>query len=289
MTQGVQEQGGRLPAVEAERHLVQVRLKVLGADTVPRPDDAALEQRESRFHGVGMNVSVNVYLRLMFNSLVFFGEGGVFESGRVGIQFVGHDHFNIFADIIANVLRESPGLNVLSVEESKIAATLPNAHHDLFVGVAISGLAVGVLFSADVSFVYFDGATHQGAVNLLHSGSDAMAEIPCGLVADSQGALHLVCGESLPSFHHEHHGHKPLAQGKVRVTKDRPSGHGELIFASRAPKQLDVRRKAYDALGSAPWALWAVRPTQPLQDFAAFVIGRKQFSEFRESHREHPV
>ena len=50
MTQSIQEQSGRLPAVEAECHFVQIGRKVFGGDSVPRSHDAPLEKRERGFN-----------------------------------------------------------------------------------------------------------------------------------------------------------------------------------------------------------------------------------------------
>ena len=60
MAQGVNEKISVLPAIEAELHFVQVCGKMLRADLVPRSNDAAFQQRECGFHGVRVNVAVNV-------------------------------------------------------------------------------------------------------------------------------------------------------------------------------------------------------------------------------------
>ena len=59
MAQSIDKQIGTLPAIKAESHLVQVGLQVLGADFVPRSNDAALEQRKCGFDSIRMNVVPN--------------------------------------------------------------------------------------------------------------------------------------------------------------------------------------------------------------------------------------
>lgn len=48
MAQGIKEQVGTIPTVKAEAHLVQVGLQMLGAEAMPRSNDAALEKRKGR-------------------------------------------------------------------------------------------------------------------------------------------------------------------------------------------------------------------------------------------------
>lgn len=58
MTQSVDKQVGTLTTIEAELHLGEIGSQMFCADSMPRSDDAALEQRERRFDRVGMNFAV---------------------------------------------------------------------------------------------------------------------------------------------------------------------------------------------------------------------------------------
>ena len=62
MPQRVHEEIRAVAAVEAELHLVQIPRQVLGAEPVPRSHDAALEQREGRFHSVSVSIAIDVNL-----------------------------------------------------------------------------------------------------------------------------------------------------------------------------------------------------------------------------------
>lgn len=91
MTQGVQEKIGTLAAVETEAHFVQVGWKMLGADFVPRSDDAALEQGESRLHRVRVNVGPKPHI--LFSAVVngFVPVGQLSESAGIGGKFIGNN------------------------------------------------------------------------------------------------------------------------------------------------------------------------------------------------------
>ena len=58
----VAEQIRILAVVKPEAHFIKVGRKMLRGDFMPRSHNAALEQREGRFHGVGVNVAVGVVL-----------------------------------------------------------------------------------------------------------------------------------------------------------------------------------------------------------------------------------
>jgi hypothetical protein len=284
MTQSIQEQIGTLPPIEAEGHLVQIGGEMLGRDAMPRSQDAALQQGERRFDGVGMDVSVYVNLSLVLNRLMLWSKGRTFESSGVGIQFICHYDFNIFAHIVSDVLRQCSCFDVLRVEESEFATALPNANHDLLIGIAISCFTVGVLLPAKVGFVYLDSTVHHGTFCFFHSSTYAMAEIPCSFVAHPDSALDLIRRDSLPRFAEKQCDHKPLLQREMGVVEDRSSSHRELILTLSAPKQFDVSREADNVLSFAAWTLRAIGPAQTFQQFAAFVVGWEQFNNIRESH-----
>ena len=58
MTQRINEQIGAFPAIESERHLVQVGGKMFGADLVPRSHDAAFESEKADSTVLVVNVAV---------------------------------------------------------------------------------------------------------------------------------------------------------------------------------------------------------------------------------------
>lgn len=275
MAQGIQEQVRILPAIEAESHFVQIGREMLCRDSMPCSDDAALKERERGFDSVGMNVSVNIDFRLVFDGLVLIGEGGAPERSRISIEFIGHDEVNIFAHGLADILRQRPGFNVLRVEESKIAAALSNAYNDLFFRVSESRLAVAFLASTNIGFVYFDRAVHHGTLNFFHGRSDAMAEIPRGLVTDSECAFDLIRRHALACFTEKQGSEKPLLQREMRVVEDCARRHTELIVARFAVKEL-LRRCEFNYCAVAAETFNSIRPAEAHKQFAAFVVGIEQ-------------
>src|ERR1022692_2176132 len=230
MAQRVKEQIGAIAAVEAKAHFVQIGLQMLRAEPVPRSNDAALEQRESRFNGVGMNVSSepDVLFRAVIHGLMPSLAHGL----AVRAIFIGHDHINVLRDVLLNVPRQSATLGIFRMEESHWPATLTDANNDQLVAVPESGFAErALLLPADIGFVHFDSTVQHWPLRLHHGATNAMAEVPRGFVADSDGALHLVRGKPLTGLAEQMSSDEPLEQGQVGVVEDRASGHTELIVA----------------------------------------------------------
>lgn len=290
MTQRVHEQIRILPPIESKTHLIEVGGEMFGADPMPRSDDAALEQRKCGFRGICVNVSVNVDFRFVINGLVAISKGRITEGGRIGVQFVRHNHVYILAHRLPNILRQRSSLHVLGIKKAEIAAPLPNADHNLLFAISESRLALGpVLLRSDVGLVHFDSTVHQGPVCLFHGSTNPMAQIPRGFVAHPHSSLDLIRGDSFPRFAEKQCHQEPFLQRKMRVVKDRARGYGELVFAVGAPKQLRVRRKAHNFVSLAARAFRAARPAQPFKEFAAFFIGREAVGQFRESHCAHSI
>src|SRR2546429_2006887 len=132
MTQGIQKQIGILPAVEAECHLIQVGGEGLCADPVPRPDDAALQERECVFHRVRVNVALNVDFSLVPDSLMLHGwDSGFGHRVRVGWMFVRHDYVHIGANVLPDVLSYRPSPDIACMKKTRFAAALTDADYDL--------------------------------------------------------------------------------------------------------------------------------------------------------------
>ncbi len=87
------------------------------------------------------------------------------------------------------------------MEEAKITATLADANNDLLIGVTQSGLAHGVLLAANVGFIHFNRAAQHRLISGYHCLTDAMAQVPSRLVADSQSPPDLISGDSLTCLH----------------------------------------------------------------------------------------
>ena len=138
---------------------------------------------------------------------------------------------------------------------------------------AASGLAVSMLFSAKVGFVYFHSTVHHGPLYFFHGSTNPVAEIPRRFVAHSQSAFDLICAHALACFHQKQHCHKPAWQWQVRVVEDRASRHGELVAAFATCKLSARFYPPYIAV-AATWAFNAFGPAQPGKNLTAIIVGR---------------
>src|SRR5712692_7319371 len=119
-----------LPVIESPRHFIKVGCQMLCRYTMPRSHDPALQKRERGFNRVRVNVAFHIDAAPMLDRLVlavmhtspFHGEG-------VGHEFIRHNHVNIVAHVFFDVLSEGASLHILSMEEAKLAAALPESDH----------------------------------------------------------------------------------------------------------------------------------------------------------------
>ena len=125
-------------------------------------------------------------------------------------------------DFIQNVL-----IDVLSLDEVEMSAALTNADYR---SLAFQLAFVTMLLSADVGFVNLDRAGHL-VLCFRHGRTNAVAEIPCGLVGDAKHSLDLIRGHSLARLTEQIGSSKPLRQGQVGIVEDRSRHYGELIAA----------------------------------------------------------
>ena len=124
--------------------------------------------------------------------------------------------------------------------------------------------------AADICFINFYCASQLVAFRFFHCGSDSVAEIPSGFVADSQGALQLISRHPFAALTEQVRAQIPLPQRQVRIVEDRASHDGELIVAGIA-----VILKAIGDLGcitAARRAGRAIRPAQMFERLSAGVI-----------------
>jgi len=208
---------------------------MFGADSMPRTHDTAFEKGKSGFDRVGMDVSHNVDMAAVLNGLVLGSRHSrSFHSEGIRSEIVGHNNFNIFADILTDELCNCSGFHIACVEHTKIAIALSDPDYDFLVSSA-PGLSLGLTasgFSANIGFVHLDSAAQFRLASFEHRGSDAMAEVPCGFVGlDSQRPLNLAGRHALLGFAEQYGGEKPCHKRQVRIMEDRVHGDAELVFA----------------------------------------------------------
>lgn len=228
---GVTEQKWVLAIVESPRHLVQIRGKMLRGNTVPRAHNAPFEQRERRFDGIGMNVPVNVTALLVLDCLVLRRrESGPLQGRGIGRKLVRHNHVNIAAHVLGDVLRQCSGLCIFGMEETECSTTLPDAN-DYFFGSLASVDTVADLLAANIGLIDFDGALHVRRRDLVNRVADAMAKVPSSSVIDLEHTGKLVRTHALPRLAEQIRCKEPFGERQMGIMENSSSGHGELVAA----------------------------------------------------------
>src|ERR1035441_5629101 len=143
MAQGIEKQIGTVTAIKAKAHFVKIGLQVLRADAVPSSNDSALQQRESRFNGVGMNVGSKA--DILFRAVIHGLMPSLADRLAIGAVFVSHYHVNILRNVLLNVPCQSAALGIFRMEEPHIPAALANTNDDELVAVAEPGFAEATL------------------------------------------------------------------------------------------------------------------------------------------------
>src|SRR5208282_5727389 len=286
MTQRVDEQIRAFPAIEAESHLVQVSHEMLGADLVPRSHDAAFQEGERGFDCVSRDARAvlvsGVFTCQMVDRLMFH----VSNSVLVRWETIGDDYVHICAHVLLDVLPQSPALSVFGVEEAQIAVALAKADDNLF-RVPSNLRSEAFLLSAHVGFVHFNSTVKHGLVYFFHGSTNAVTEIPCGLIGafvfSPDRALELHRAHALLGFAQQQYRNKPDRQREMGVVEDRPTGRGELVFTSHTL----IASIFFEAGNSRVFAArtdQAFGPAEAFQEFTATVISRVEIVNFRECH-----
>lgn len=229
MPQGVSEQIRAVPAIEAKFHLFEVSRKMLCRDFMPRSHDAALEKRKGGFDGIGMNVAYDIASCAVIDGLVIV-PSGFLHRYDIRYMVIRENDFHVFADILADVFGERARLGIVTVEKPEIAVALTDAD-DHFLVIVLCDVALAAHLAANIGHIHFDFAIQHRLIGLRHRVPDSVAEIPCRLVADSDGALYLAGAHTLLCFAEQIGCCKPLLKRKMSVIENRAGQGGELIAA----------------------------------------------------------
>jgi hypothetical protein len=288
VSKGIQKQVRVLPAIETEGHLFAVGLEMLRANLVPRSHYSALEQGERGFDSVRLGVAIDVNLELVANRLVASIFPQMLCRASVGFPIVCVQNLDISTQVFADILFQRPALYIFRVKESEIAATLPQANRDFLVFPAMRSALANVP-TADKGFVHFHLTIHHWLINFDHSRSDAVAEVPRGLVAHTKSALDLTGRLPFLGFTEQQGSHKPLAQGQVRIIEDRTSGNTELVVATGTVEEL-LFGSQFDCVLFAAKAAHAIGKAETGQQFAASFVSReaRHYVGQIHTHRETP-
>lgn len=215
--------------VEPKAHFVAVGLEMLRADFMPRSENAALQEREGRFNGVGVNVAANVDAELVHDSLVPVTVPRSTGGTAILPEIIRHKNLAIVRDVLSDVLFEGSRAHVVRMKETQFALPLTNPDYDLFVSRSASALTMRA--TADISFVHLNNSTEFRLVNFSHCSANPMAEIPRSFVGGPNGALNLASGNAFLGFAEDCNRNEPLPQRQVRVMEDRARRDAELVMA----------------------------------------------------------
>ena len=180
-----------------------------------------------------------------------------------------------------------PGLSICRMEETKIAATLTNTNDDLFVAVSVPGSLTATFLHRRHRFRPSRQYRPASAARLRHSSTDAMTEIPCGLIGTfvlaPERALELIGAHALPGFTEQQRGEEPDVKRKMRVVEDRPAvtvnwySQRNTLIAS-----IFFQCETSEYHGSAGTSRHQASEAAPT--VRGIIIGRKQVAHCRESH-----
>src|SRR6267142_1245189 len=144
---------------------------MLRRDFMPCSNNAALEQREGRFHSVCVNVAVSVFAGMvdgLVQTLVH-----PIERVRIDSRFIRHNYFDVTSKVHVHNIADSDSLCILSADQPQVSIALPDADNDLL--AALRTPSPGL--SANVGFVYLDCAAKFLRRYFQHGSANPMREI----------------------------------------------------------------------------------------------------------------
>lgn len=198
---------------------------MFGVNFMPCSYNAALEQGESRFHGIRVNVAVGI-LAGVIDGLVLVALNLV-ERPRVDAGFIRHNDFHLSAHMSIDNLSHRSRLGILGADKPKIAVALANPNDDLLDAF----FAPSALLTANVSLINLHGAIQGLRSGFLHRGTDSMAEVPRCAVSGVEHPRHLERGHAFLGLAKQIRRKKPFMQGQMGIVKDGPREYAKLVAA----------------------------------------------------------
>src|ERR1035441_10384935 len=230
--QSIAKQIRVITIVKTEAHFVKVGLQMFCANTMPRSNNAALQQREGGLNTVCVHVAVDVLAVRVADRLVFRQNTSIMQSLWITLKIIRHNYVYVLRDVLFDVLRQRSRLHIFSVKESQFATALPNADDNLLFALRMADFVLmAALLSAYKGFVNFYDPAERLRIDGLHGVSDAMAEIPRCAVVNPQHPLKLIRRHTLARLADQKRSKEPLEQRQMRVMELRIRRDGELIAA----------------------------------------------------------
>ena len=222
------------PKVVPENLFVQIPEEMERFDADVSALELALEQAPEIFKSVGVNLSVNVRLRMVYDLML---EPLVLES-LIGHECIGVDRAACL-DVCADVGLEQVLFAIADDRSANLAATLKDALNcDFILGASLCNPALALVRvhetggTTDESLIYFDFLTLTAKLDGgtgLHRKPDALKHKPCGLLSDAEGSAYFVGTDSVLAVGKHPHGDEPLIERQGGIFKNGSNLHAELL------------------------------------------------------------
>lgn len=270
-------------AVVTKRILIQVGLQVVTANVVINATDPALNQTPESFDGVRVNVSDNVDLLAVVDSLMLVAACVKAIVRRI---VIGKDH-RAWKHMFSDESPQSILLHVGGDERADFALALNHPDDRRLFGAASASTFRS---AAEVSFVHLNLAPESSDWSTLVVGqhrANLLEHAPCGFVCDPSLPLNLLCRDTATGSGHEVYSIEPSRERGRGLVKDRVGG-GVNVMAAMVAR---VRRATLDAMmfggRFARLAKDAIRIKAILQPFQTGGIIRELFLEVFQRVRKH--
>src|SRR6266481_7442818 len=151
---------------------------------VIRTDNRSLQETPDAFNAISVNIANNPFVSRVINPFVL--SVSILDS-PISRHFVGVNCFRIRFRIVMNKLVQRCLVSVRNNLQANLALSLDCSNSNSF--VALVAASHSPHLAADIGFIDFDNASQKLAVNLTHSGTDTMAEIPRCFVSNAKRSL----------------------------------------------------------------------------------------------------
>ena len=255
---------------------------MLHADLVEGTHDGTLEQAPHAFDAVRVDIAHDPFVEVVLHGVML--DAHTVPEATVGRKLVGVDGEGFIGDGALDEVVQGGPFRVRDALQADAPVTLHGTHDDGLVGRRVGSSALASLATTDKRLVHFDDPEQRRSLEAVgsHGLTDAVTEVPSGLVGDSEGALHLVRADPLLRLDHQVHGHEPLPQRKLGVVEDRPRGHREAVAASVAIELVPSGDLGYGHV-TATRAGDTRRPAQLFEVFPAGLFGSEAI------HQRHQI
>jgi len=228
----VHAKSGALAIAEAE--LAKIARQMFFADMMVCAYDAAFQDREETFDGVGMYAVALVFALLVRNGIVLVVASA--ETRRVVVVRI---NLRSGGGVLADDLGQVRAVDLGDMERAGFAAALDKGEHGSLAdatatGVLAPGGVLVLLLSSYIGFVNFDRGAFspkrsQAAIG--HRGAETHGHEPCGLECHAQNTVKLVAADAFLAAAHQVRCLEPDMQRNRAILENGAFPHRELAPA----------------------------------------------------------